>query len=99
MAIWPFSYFPQQIIINLVQFAAMWLDALPNQLVISQKWSSWELICHHQLDANKHCKIPYGAYCEVPDEPHPTKSMIPQTCPTFAMRPSPNIQVFYKFFV
>ena len=31
LAMLQFTYFPQQIIISLVQFAVIWLNALPNQ--------------------------------------------------------------------
>ena len=34
LATLPFSFLPQQIIINLVQFAVMWLNALPNNLQV-----------------------------------------------------------------
>ena len=68
----PFSYFPQQITINLVQFSVMWLNALPNLSGISRKWSTRKLICCHKLDNDKHCKVPVRAYCEVHDEHQPT---------------------------
>ena len=94
----PISDLPQQIIINLVQFAVIWLNALTNHSGISCKWSPHELICHHRLDAEKHCKIPFGAYCEVHDEPPLTNSMVPWMHPYIAIGPSGNIQGSYKFF-
>ena len=77
MATLPFTYLPQQIIINLVQFVVMWLNALPKQSRISRRWSPQGLVCCHQLDVNKHRKTPFGSYCEVHEELQPTNSMIP----------------------
>ena len=40
-----FSYLLQQLIINLVQFVIMWLNALPNNLGVSHNWSPCGIIC------------------------------------------------------
>ena len=34
-----------------------------------------ELILRHKLDAGKHCKIAFGAYCEVHDKPEISNAM------------------------
>ena len=50
----PFFYLPQQLIINLVQYVAMWLNELPNSSRISRKWNPLELICCGWLDTVFH---------------------------------------------
>ena len=69
MATLPFTYFPNQMTISLVQFAILWLNAIPNQSKVSWSWSQRDLICCHKLDVTKHCWVPFGAYCEVHKEP------------------------------
>ena len=44
----PFTYIPQQLIMGLVQFVTMWLNAFPCKTGISRKWSPREIICRHQ---------------------------------------------------
>ena len=73
----PFTYIPQQLIIGLVQFITMWFNAFANIFGISRKWSPREIICRHKLDADNHCKTPFGAHCKVHDEPDPSNSMVP----------------------
>ena len=51
-----FSHLPQQLIINLVQFATMWLNAFSNRAGVSNGWSLKELIYWHKLDADKSLK-------------------------------------------
>ena len=54
MAMLLFSHLPQQLVINLVQFVMMWLNAFLNKAGIFNQWSTRELICGHKLDAEKH---------------------------------------------
>ena len=72
----PFTFIPQQLIIGLVQFVTMWLNAFPSNTGISRKLGPREIICRHKLDVEKHCKTPFRAYCEVNDEPDPSNSMV-----------------------
>jgi hypothetical protein len=55
-------------------------------------------VYQHKLDFAKHCRSPFGAYCEVHDEPTPTNTMV--TCSTLAivLGPMGNLQGTYKFF-
>ena len=64
----PFTHLSQQLIIDLVQFVTMWLNAFLQNTGISHKWSPHELIYPHKLDVKEHYKTPFGAYCEVHDE-------------------------------
>ena len=51
----------------------------------------------HKLDFAKHCKLPFGMYCEVHDEPAPTITMVTRSTPSIVLGPTGNLQEAYKF--
>ena len=91
----PFTYIPQQLIIGLVQFVTMWSNAFSSNTGISKKWSLWELVCRHELDAAKHCSTQFGSYCEAHDQPDPSNSTKPHTQPAIAMGSTEYLQGSY----
>eukprot|EP00804_Cyclotella_cryptica_P019093 CCRYP_021211-RA/>CCRYP_021211-RA protein AED:0.16 eAED:0.16 QI:0/0/0/0.66/1/1/3/0/1057 len=94
----PFTGLPRLITIELIHFIVLWLNNFPVKSGVSTKYSPRELICRHRLNAKVHCKTPFGAYCEVHDEPTPSNSMTPRTHETICMGPTGNIQGSYKFY-
>lgn len=94
----PFSGMPKLMTIELIHFIVLWLNNFPIKSGVSSKYSPRELICRHKLNARIHCKTPFGAYCEVHDEPTPSNSMTPRTHETICMGPTGNIQGSYKFY-
>ena len=79
MATLPFKSIPKIMIIHLIHYCTMWLNAFPVKSGISSKWSPRELVSGSKLDPKLHAKIPFGAYCHVHDEPDKTNSMQPRT--------------------
>jgi hypothetical protein len=61
----PYSMMPNIMIIELMHFCMMWLNSFPVKSGISEKWRPRELVSRHKLNAKLHCKVPFGAYCEV----------------------------------
>ena len=55
-------------------------DTFPANSGMSETLSPREIVYRHKLDFAKHCKSPFGTYCEVHDEPAPTNTMV--TCST-----------------
>ncbi len=51
----------------------------------------------HKLDAKLHCKVPFGAYCEVHINPDITNMMEPRTRWAICLGPMRNMQGSYKF--
>jgi hypothetical protein len=45
----------------------------------------------------KHCKSPFGSYCEVHDDPAPTNTMVTCSTPAIMLGPTGNLQGTYKF--
>ena len=76
----------------------MWLNAFPVKNGISRNFSAREIVLRHKLDYKKHCKVPFGTYCEVHEEPAQLNSMQPKSQGGIDLGPTGNIQGTYKFF-
>ncbi len=75
ISILPYKLLPKLVIIKLMHFCVMWMNSFPVKSGISEKWSPREIVSRHKLDAKMHCKVPFGAYCEVYVEPDITNTM------------------------
>ena len=93
----PYPQMPRLMIIELMHFCVMWMNAFPVKSGVSKKWSPRELISRHKLDAKLHCKAPFGAYCEVHTDPDITNTMEPRTKWGICLGPTGNMQGSYKF--
>lgn len=94
----PFATIPKRILIETMYHCTMWLNVFPIKNRISDKFSPREIVTRQTLDFSKHCRTPFGSYCEVHDEPTLLNSMRPQTHPAIALGPTSNIQGTYKLF-
>jgi hypothetical protein len=54
-------------------------------------------VSRHKLNAKMHCKVPFGAYCEVHVNPDITNMMEPRTRWGICLGPTGNMQGSYKF--
>ena len=52
---------------------------------------------HHLPDYKSMCRLEFGAYCEVHDDPHPSNTMVPRTTSAIALYPANNQQGGYLF--
>lgn len=86
------------ILIALVYHIILWLNAFPVKSWVSTTLSPWELIIRQNLDFKKHCRSPFGTYCEVHDELTPTNGMESRTHEAICLGPTGNLQGMYKFF-
>ena len=50
-----------------------------------------------KLDYSKHCRLPFGSYVQVHDEPRPTNSPTARTVRAITLGPTGNLQGGYKF--
>jgi hypothetical protein len=57
-----------------------------------------EIVYQHKLDFTKHCKLPFGMYCEVHGKPTPTNTMVTRSTPAIVLGSTGNLQGTYKFF-
>jgi FtsZ-binding cell division protein ZapB len=97
MSVLPYKLLPKLVIIELMHFCVMWMNSFPVKLGISEKWSPREIVSRHKLDAKMHCKVPFGAYCEVYVNPDITNTMEPRTKWGICLGPTGNMQGSYKF--
>ncbi len=76
----PFKKMPRLMLIELIYHVVLWLNAFPEKSGVSGTLSPREIVYPHKLDFAKHCKSPFGTYCEVHDIPAKTNTMA--TCST-----------------
>jgi hypothetical protein len=93
----PYPKLPKVMVIELMQFCAMWINSFPVRLGISEKWSPRELVSQMKLDAKLHCRAPFGSYCETHEDPYITNKLDPRTKWAICMGPTGNLQGSYKF--
>ncbi len=74
-------------------------ECLPGKSGVSETLSPRKILYRHKLDFAKHCRLPFGTYCEVHKEPMPTNSMVTCSTPAIVLGPTGNLQGTYKFFV
>jgi hypothetical protein len=75
----PFKVIPGRIIIELVYYAAFWLNAFPPSSGVSTFYSPRTIMTGTALEFAKHCKIPFGAYAEAHEEYPQTNTMAQRT--------------------
>jgi len=91
MSIIPYKLLPKLMIIELMHFCVMWMNSFSVKSEISEKWSPREIVSRHKLDAKIHCKVPFGAYCEVHVDPDITNTMEPRTKWGICLGPTGNM--------
>lgn len=94
----PFCYIPGRIIIDSISFSVMWLNALPSKNGISTIYSQQTIMTNTALDYSKHCKTPFGSYCQVHTHRNPINTDQEWTVDAICMGPTGNMQGGYKFF-
>jgi hypothetical protein len=94
----PFKRMPRLMLIELIYHVVLWLNAFQAKSVVSETLSPRKIVYRHKLDFAKHCRLPFGTYCEVHNEPTPTNSMVTCSTPVIVLGPTGNLQGTYKFF-
>jgi hypothetical protein len=92
----PYIKMPRLILIELIYHIVLWLDAFPSKSGVSE--TLLEIVLRHRLDFAKHCRAPFGSYCEAHGEPAPTNTMVSLAMPSIVLWPTGNLQEIYKFF-
>ena len=95
-SILPYNILPKLMIIELMHFCVIRMNSFPVKSGISEKWSPREIVSRHRLDTNLHCKVPFGAYCEVHVDLDITNTMEPRTRWAICPGPTGNMQGSYK---
>ncbi len=80
----------------MVYCSIFWLNMLPPTDGISTKISPRTLVAGLKLDYNKHCRLEFGTYAQVHEQPD--NSMATRTAGAIALRPAGNTQGGYYFY-
>jgi hypothetical protein len=94
----PFKKMHRLMLIELIYHVVLWLNAFPAKSGVSETLSPHKIVYQHKLDFAKHCRLLFGMYCEVHDEPMPTISMVTCSTPEIVLGSMGNLQGTYKFF-
>jgi hypothetical protein len=93
-----FKKMPRLMLIELIYHVVLWLNAFLAKSGVSETLSPCKIVYQHKLDFAKHCRSPFGTYCEVHDEPLPTNTILTRSTPAIVLGPMGNLQGTYKFF-
>ena len=92
----PYAGIPRKIRIALIQYVVYWLNNIPKS---GQEHSPRDLILGEQkLDYEAVCRIPFGAYVQVHDDPTITNTMQSRTTGAISLGATGNAQGTHRFF-
>ena len=80
----------KQIMIHMVYFVTIMLNAVPATLGVSKIYSLCEIVTQRKLDMNKDCKVRFGTYVEAREDTQITNTMKSRTEECIVLGPSGN---------
>eukprot|EP00804_Cyclotella_cryptica_P004279 CCRYP_013487-RA/>CCRYP_013487-RA protein AED:0.88 eAED:0.25 QI:0/0/0/0.5/1/1/2/0/282 len=83
---------PDQMVIHLIKFVVMWINALPHRNGVLSVISPRELVLGIKMDFKKHCRIRFGAYVEASADEVVTNTLRDRTECCIPLGPTGNIQ-------
>jgi hypothetical protein len=94
----PFQKIPMMMVTHAVTFSTMWLNYFPPKGGVSPTLSPQTIVTGLTPNAEKHCRLPFGAYAQVHVEVSPSNDVIvSRTVGGISLGPTRNIQGIYKF--
>jgi hypothetical protein len=93
----PFKNLPGRMIIELIHFVVLWLNAFPPSSGVSNTYSPRTIMTGTTLEYNKHYRLPFGTYVETHEENDPTNTIVERTRGSICLGPTANFQGSYKF--
>ena len=88
----PYKTIPKIMIKYLAMVVTKQLNMFPDKGGVSAYLSPHVFMGGQDLDYNKHCQIPFGAYVQGAQENNPTNTNAPRTIDAIYLRPLNNIQ-------
>ena len=64
----PFKCITRRMVIEMVRWAVVWLNAFPNKHGVSHTLSTRTIVTGRNIDHNKHCRYEFGQYVQVHDK-------------------------------
>jgi hypothetical protein len=88
----PFKRLPARMIIELIGFITLGLNAFPPKSGVSDTFSPMKIMTGTSLSFKQHCKAPFGAYVETHEENKPTNTLKERTRGAICLGPSTDSQ-------
>jgi hypothetical protein len=95
----PFKNLLSRMIIELIHFVVLWLNAFPSSSGVSNTYSPRTIMTGTTLDYNKHCRLPFVAYVETHEDNDTTNTMVERNRGAICLGPTANFQGSYNFSV
>ena len=86
------SHMPDQIVIHLMKFVVMWINAVPHRNGVSTTMSPREIVLGVKMDFKQHCRVRFGMYVEVRVDKVITNTLHDRTEECIALGPTGNLQ-------
>ena len=86
----PFDVLTKLTIINIIKIGVFWLNAFPVKNGCSEVLSPREIVTQMKISYSKHCRVSFGTYCEVHNNPAITNTIKARTHEGIAMVPTGN---------
>ena len=81
---------PDQIVIHLLKFVCMWINAVPSDSGISKIMSPREIVSGVKMDMKAHAKVRFGSYVEASEDEMITNTIRDRTEECIALGPTGN---------
>jgi len=88
----PYKAIPKIMLQHLAMICADRLNWFPAKGGASPYYSPHVIMTHQDLDYEKHCQVPFGAYVQAYQENNPTNTNAPRTIDAVYLRPMKNKQ-------
>ncbi len=87
----PFKRMLCIMLVELIHNVGLWLNTFPSKSGMSKPLLLRELVLCHRLVFKKHCRAPFGRYCEVHEEPIQMNIMVTWGTPAIVLGPTGNL--------
>ena len=92
------KYLPKQIMMHLVYFIALWLNAFPRKQNLSLNLLPRGIVTQRSISLDGKCNVIFGSYVQTTTDMLVTDNHKPRTHGYIAIRPSGNWQGSLKYF-
>ena len=95
----PFRRLPRWVLIKMVTFVMFWFNSFSPKGGVSRIYSPCTIVMGTTVSQRLHCRLPFGSYAEVHDNPSPSNlTNIHRTTPALCLGPTGNERGTYLFF-
>ena len=89
----PFKHIPARMMVELIKFVVLWINAFPSHSGISASVSPQEMVIGYRRDYPKHCQMPFGGFAHFHEDLDTTNNVEQsRTLPAICLGPTGNLQ-------